>query len=54
MTNQEMKDTIRQMLKDWNAATEGQRQEALEIAARSHAVPSKGVVLFFATLKDIR
>lgn len=28
-----MRETVRQMLKDWNAATEAQRQEALRKAA---------------------
>jgi len=32
MTDQEARETIRQMLKDWDAATEEQRQEALRIA----------------------
>lgn len=29
MTDQEIRDTIRQMLADWNAATPAQRAEAL-------------------------
>jgi hypothetical protein len=33
MTDQEMIETIRQMLKDWDAATDEQRAEALRIAA---------------------
>lgn len=33
MDNNEMRDTIRQMLKDWNEATEEQRQAALQAAA---------------------
>lgn len=33
MTNQEVRDTMRQMLADWNAATEEQRAEALRLAA---------------------
>ena len=30
-----MAETMRQMLKDWNAATEAQRQEALKRAAKA-------------------
>ena len=33
MANTHMRETVRQMLKDWNAATEAQRQEALKRAA---------------------
>jgi hypothetical protein len=34
MTDMEARETIRQMLKDWNNATEAQRQEALRIATQ--------------------
>jgi hypothetical protein len=33
MTKTEMQETIRQMLNDWNSATDDQRAEALAIAA---------------------
>ena len=35
MANTHTVETIRQMLKDWNAATEAQRQEALRLAAEA-------------------
>ncbi|HSF40284.1 MAG TPA: hypothetical protein VLT87_10860 [Thermoanaerobaculia bacterium] len=54
MTNQEIKDTVRQMLSDWNAATPEQRQAALEQAALLAAIKdgsvNKGAVLFNAAL----
>jgi hypothetical protein len=37
MTDTEARDTIRQMLKDWDAATPEQRAEALEQAAAGAA-----------------
>ena len=37
MMNEAMRETIRQMLADWNAATDEQRQAALEAAARAAA-----------------
>lgn len=38
MTEQEMRDTIRQMLKDWNTATPAQRAEALKRIVPPYAV----------------
>lgn len=37
MTTTEIRQTIRQMLADWQAATPEQRQQALEAAAREAA-----------------
>lgn len=37
MTDKEARDTIRQMLKDWNAATDEQRAEALRKAEEGAA-----------------
>ena len=38
MTNQEIRDTLRQMLKDWNNATPEERAAALA-AARKEGTP---------------
>lgn len=35
MTDEEIRETIRQMLKDWTAATPEQRQSALDAAAEA-------------------
>lgn len=37
MTNSEIRETIRQMLRDWDAATEEQRQDAIAIAEKRNA-----------------
>lgn len=53
MTDQEIRDTIRQMLKDWDAATDEQRAAALKAATLPQNWTKRDVETYDTPLSEL-